>query len=457
MQEQLPVETQQSDARPPAPSLANKLFKPIERFFHIEASSGIVLLVVTAAALFWANSPWATGYDSLWHTPVSFGIAGYVWHGTVHFIVNDGLMTVFFLVVGLEIRREIHDGALADVQRAVVPLIAALGGIVLPALIYLSLTGGDEYLRRGWAVPTATDIAFAIGVLTVLGKRVPPAIRVLLLALAIIDDVAAILIIAFFYSSGIQLTGLAVAMLGVMLVFVFQRLGARSAWAYVFPGAVLWVGLLQAGVHPTLSGVILGLLTPAVVPTARERLFSAAARALEELRELWGGEPRSHNAARPFMQLRDVQRDLLPPVERVQLRLHPWVAFGIMPLFAFANAGVNLSGLSFESDASLRLTLAVVLALLLGKPLGIVTFTWLLAKTRGGALPQGMSWRGVWVIGCLGGIGFTMSLFMANLAFTDGATLAMTKFAVLTASVLAGIAGFTIGRWLLPTPGAQQR
>lgn len=430
--------------------MPSRFLKPFERFFEIEASSGAVLLIVTALALVWANSPWSAAYDSIWHLSIRLGVGRYSWQTTLHFLVNDSLMTVFFLLVGLEIRRELHDGALSNLRQALLPLAAALGGIIAPALIYLALVANEE-LRRGWAIPTATDIAFAIGVLTVLGKRVPTSVRVLLLALAVIDDVAAILVIAFFYSSGVNPSGLLIAACAIAAVIAFQRLGIQAALAYVLPGAILWAGLLRAGLHPTLAGVILGLLTPAVLaPTKRERFLDTATRALSELRERLGGSDRhARELASPVKSLRHAQRELLPPVERAQLWLHPWVAYGIMPLFAFANAGIRLDGTALSGKSATTLSIAIVLALVVGKPLGIVSFTWLAAKSGVVALSNGLNWRGVLLVGCLGGIGFTMSIFMSNLAFSDASLLATAKFAVLLGSAIAGVGGLLLGRLIL--------
>jgi NhaA family Na+:H+ antiporter len=429
--------------------LTEKIRKPLERFFAIEAASGIVLLAATLLALLWANSPWGDLYAQLWDLPVRFGLGDQGWELTLHFVVNDGLMTVFFLLVGLEIRRELHDGALADIRRAVVPFAAALGGVAIPALIYIALAT-DGALRRGWAIPTATDIAFAIGVLAVLGKGVPSNVRVLLLALAVIDDVVAILVIAFFYSAGIQLAGLLTVGFGVVAILAFQRLDVRSAFAYILPGAIVWMGMLRAGVHPTLTGVILGLLTPTVIPTTRERLVAAAGRALDELRERLG-QDRHHarELAEPVKRLRHAERELLPPVTRVELALHPWVAYGIMPLFALANAGVRLDGVSFADSGTTMLVVAVICGLVVGKPLGIFAFTYLVTKLRLAALPPDVTWRGVLLVGCLGGIGFTMSIFIANLAFDDASLLAGAKLAVLLGSVIAGVGGWLLGRYLL--------
>ncbi|HWU52675.1 MAG TPA: Na+/H+ antiporter NhaA, partial [Tahibacter sp.] len=246
---------------PRAQALAERAFATVERFLHIEAVSGIVLVMAAAVALIWANSPVADSYDALWHTPLSIGLGGHVFSQSLHFWINDALMTVFFLVVGMEIRREMHEGALSDLRQAALPVAAAVGGVIAPALIYVALNDTSDRLR-GWAVPTATDIAFAVGVLALLGRSIPGGVRVFLLALAIIDDIVAILIIALFYSGGLDYSGFAIAALGIALVLGLQRIGVGAAFAYVFPGALLWAGLLQAGVHPTLAGVVLGLLTP---------------------------------------------------------------------------------------------------------------------------------------------------------------------------------------------------
>lgn len=382
---------------PAAPSLAERVFRPLERFLEVEAASGIVLLAAAAAALIWANSPFAASYERLWHAPLTFAVGGFTFEQSLHFWVNDGLMTIFFLVVGLEIRRELHDGALSNPKLAALPVAAALGGIVAPAAIYLAFNA-DPVLGKGWAVPTATDIAFAVGVLALLGKRVSRGLRALLLALAIIDDIAAILVIAFFYSGGIALGGLLIAIGGLMGALLFRWLGVRAAFAYVIPGGVVWAGLLQAGIHPTLAGVALGLLIP---------------------------------------------------VARVEDALHPWVAYGIMPLFALANAGVGLGALRFDSAASTTLTAGIVFGLVFGKPLGIVVASLLSVRLGLSALPSDVTWRGVLLVGCLGGIGFTMSIFIANLAFPDQALLAAAKIAVLVASTLAAVGGGLLGLWLL--------
>jgi len=382
------------------------------RFISVEAVSGIVLLIAAALALLWANSPWAASYVALWHLPLSFGIARYLPAHDLHFWVNDGLMTVFFLVVGLEIRREMHDGSLSDPRVATLPIIAAVGGVLVPALVYVAINHSPD-TRAGWAIPTATDIAFAVGILSLCGKGVPSALRMLLLTLAIIDDIAAILVIAFFYSSGIDYTGLVIVAAAVALVLLMQRLGIRSPLFYVLPGALAWFGMLRAGMHPTLAGVILGLLTPATANFGRHRCVDPTA---------------------------------LAPVQQVESWLHPWVAYGIMPLFALANAGVSLGGVNLAAGKPLSVAAGIVAGLVLGKPVGIVLAALVAVSLKLCTLPEGVSWRHMVVLGLLGGIGFTMAIFISNLAFEGSALLTSAKFAVLVASGAAAVLGLILGR-----------
>jgi NhaA family Na+:H+ antiporter len=258
--------------------LAERAFATLQRFLHVEAVGGVVLLLAAATALIWANSPFAHIYRALWHAPVSVGLGEIGYSRSLHFWINDALMTVFFLVVGMEIRREVHEGALSTREQAMLPVIAAVGGVIVPAVIYLTLNA-DSVRGRGWAVPTATDIAFAVGVLALLGRSIPIGVRVFLLALAIIDDVIAVLIIAFFYSGGLQPVGFMIASLGILMVLGFQRIGLGSALAYVVPGAVVWTGFLMTGAHPTLAGVVLGLMTPVrSIPSRRAPTRGRVAR-----------------------------------------------------------------------------------------------------------------------------------------------------------------------------------
>ncbi|MBD9656246.1 Na+/H+ antiporter NhaA [Pseudomonas sp. PDM12] len=429
---------------PRAQRLAEQAFACIRNLLDREAFSGVVLLLATFAALIWANSPYADGYHALWHAPVSFGFGSFGFSQSLHFWINDGLMTLFFLVVGMEIRREIHDGALADLRQASLPIAAACGGVIMPALIYASLNHQGAGLN-GWAIPAATDIAFAVGLLALLGKGIPSGVRIFLLTLAVIDDVIAVILIALFYSDGLNYTGFALAGVGALAVLGLQRIGIGSAYAYVLPGAVMWGGLLMTGAHPTLAGVILGLMTPVICLPTREQPRDAVGRIARELEDDNGTAVASNEAAQSLRELRLAQRELLPPVVRVQLALHPWVTFGLMPLFALANAGVSLGGTDLSSSTSHWVMLGVAIALLVGKPVGVISVSWLMVRLGLCRLPADVSWRGVALIGLLAGIGFTMSIFIANLAFSDANLLAAAKLGVLLGSLVSAMLGLTWG------------
>jgi NhaA family Na+:H+ antiporter len=399
---------------PAARATARRLISPLERFLSIEASSGIVLLVAALAALAWANSPWRAAYENLLHAPLGFHVGGFAFERNVGFLVDDILMVVFFFVVGLEIKREVRAGELSEIRKAALPAFAAVGGMLAPAGIYLLFNAGTPAVA-GWGIPMATDIAFAVGILALLGKRVPPPLRLLLLALAVIDDLGAIVVIAFFYSSGVSVGGLAIAAGGVLLIFLMQKLGIRSPWAYVPAGVVIWAGTYAGGVHPTIAGVLIGLCTPT---------------------RTWTG------------------REAEPPVERLQRSLHGWVAFAIMPVFALANAGVSLDAARLSGGGT-KVLIGVIVGLIVGKPVGIVILSWLAVRSGLAELPSGVRWSGVLVVGLVAGIGFTMALFIATLAFPPGPLIEVAKLGILTASLVAGAIGLTVGRFLLPVPRAQ--
>lgn len=432
---------------PRSPFLAERAAATLERYLHVEAISGAVLLLAAAAALIWANSPFAPSYAALWHTPLSVALGPFSFSRSLHFWINDGLMTVFFLVIGMEIRREVHEGALSSLRQATLPLVAAIGGVVVPALVFMAMNTMPVQ-RSGWAVPTATDIAFAVGVLAILGKGIPGNVRIILLALAIVDDVIAVLVIALFYSGGLSLAGLLIAAFGVLGVAGFQRAGIGSAWAYVLPGAVVWTGLLMSGAHPTLAGVVLGLLTP-VRPLWRqdapERVVSRIARDLNS-REI----DRTRDAralSGPLRQLGLATREILPPAVRVQMALHPWVAYGVMPLFALANAGVAIEAGALSTDAALQVMAGVALALAIGKPVGVVGAVWCAVRAGWCCLPPGVNWKGVVLLGLLAGVGFTMSIFIAMLAYDGQVLLDAARLGVLLGSSLAAILGLAWGAW----------
>ncbi len=380
----------------------------LERARHLDAASGALLLLAAAVALAWASSPWGASYEALFRTPVGVRVGALSFDRDLAFVINDGLMAIFFFVVGLEIRREIHDGALSEWRRAVLPVAAALGGMLVPALVYLAVAGSGE-ARSGWGVPMATDIAFALAIMSLLGRRVPAALRVLLLALAVIDDLGAIVVIALFYSSGVEASSLLVAAGSLAAISIMQRAGVRSKLAYFFPACAAWGATYSAGIHPTIAGVAIGLITPVRV---------------------WLG------------------RETTSPAESLTHSLHPWVSFGIMPLFAFANAGVPVSAAPADG-ASLRVVAAVMAGLVIGKPVGVMLATWLSCRARLAALPEGLTFRHVALLSVVAGIGFTMSLFIAPLAFADDRLLAAAKLGVLAASGIAAVAALVLGRGAL--------
>ena len=435
----------------PLVRFARRATRPLERFLRIEAASGILLLVAAAVALAWANSPWREAYFHLLHTPLGVRVGTFGFERNLEWLINDGLMVIFFFVVGLEIRREIYCGELSEWRRAALPAAAALGGMLAPAGLYLLLAGAPA-TRSGWGVPMATDIAFAVGILTLLGKRVPAALRVLLLALAVIDDLGAIVVIAIFYSSGIALSGLGIAVLGFAGVFALQRVGVRSKLAYIAPSLVAWGGIYSAGIHPTIAGVIIGLATPVRAWLGADGFVSAVRQELEHVERPVASAPSVHEFAESLRQVDLARREALSPAESLIETLHPWVAFGIMPVFALANAGVSISGGSIDS-ASGRVVVAVAVGLIAGKPLGVLLATWLTLRLRIGTLPVGITLRHLVVLGVVAGVGFTMALFIAQLAFTDARLLAAAKLGVLGASCGAAMIGLALGRLLL-TPVA---
>ena len=421
--------------------------RPLERFLRIEAASGLVLIGAAAIALLWANSPWAESYVQLWHTPVGFNVGPFAFERSAEWWVNDGLMALFFFVVGLEIRRELHHGELSEWRRAALPAVAALGGMLVPALCYLVFAGAAQ-TRSGWGVPMATDIAFAVGILTLLGKRVPPALRVLLLALAVIDDLGAIIVIALFYSSGLSVSGLLVAAVAIAAIFLLQRMGVRSKPVYILPAVVAWAGVAAAGIHPTIAGVIIGLITPVQAWLGPTGFVDGMKKELNEMERSDPESLSSHDLAASLKNVSDARREAMSPAESLIELLHPWVAFGIMPVFALANAGVAVGGASFES-AEWRVLLGATAGLLIGKPVGVLLACGLALRLGLATLPLGLTTRHLVVLGTVAGVGFTMAIFIAQLAFTDPALLGAAKLGVLIASGLASVVALGLGRFLL--------
>lgn len=410
----------------------------------------MILLAVASVAMILANSPLRGQFAALWHTPIGFSIGSWSFGRDLHFWINDVLMTLFFFVVGLEIRREIHQGELSELRRGALPLVAALGGMIAPALIYAALNQGRPTIA-GWGVPVATDIAFAVGVLVLLGKGVLPALRILLLALAVIDDVGAIVVIALFYSGEMNAAGFALAGAGGLGIIGLQLFGVRSPWLYLVPGLVMWTGALQAGVHPTLVGVVVGLMTPVRAWLGVEGFLLRTEASVGGFREKGTLD---EVALLPHLDSLEVaRREAVAPVHRLQHALHGWVAFAIMPVFALANAGVPLGSATLEGDG-MRVFLGVSLGLIVGKPLGITLLSWLMHRARVVVLPTGVGWSHVALVGAVGGIGFTMSLFIAQLAFEPGPILETAKLAIICGSAGAALLSALLGRTVLAAPFA---
>ena len=410
-----------------------KIITPIERLMKVETTGGIVLIIMTLAALIWANlSP--SSYEHFWHLPFVVTIGSWVGTGDLHWFINDALMTIFFFNIGLEVKGEMTYGELHDPKAASLPIIAAAGGMLFPALIYLALCPPGT--AHGWGIPTATDIAFVVGCMAILGKKVPHALRVMILTLAIADDIGAILVIAIGYPSGdgINFAALGTAFALLVLINVFFRIGVRNLLLHGVIGVAIWAFFVKSGVHPTIAGVLLGLSVPAKPVVARGMVAHFA----NSVGDVLSGDTKvsGEEQYRVFNLLQRGARESVSMQERLYKPLVPWVNFGIMPLFALANAGVEvkLGGLDVPVLS------AVALALVFGKPIGIFLFSLLSVKIGVSKKPS-YSWKVLWGGGMLAGIGFTMALFVAGLAFEDGANKDSAKLGILLGSFSAAILG----------------
>ena len=413
--------------------LARLVARPVREFLRVEAAGSLLLLLAAAVALVWANSPWASSYDTLWHTHLVLDVGPLHLDESLQHWVNDALMVIFFFVVGLEIKYELVNGDLRDPRTAALPIIAAVGGMAVPAGLYLALNPPGSAGSAGWGIPMATDIAFAVGVLGILGRRIPSAARLFLLTLAIVDDIGAILVIAVFYTSDLSLGWLAIA-LGLLAVMAVARtLRIWSTVVYAVLGIGVWFALLESGVHATLAGVAIGLLAPAV-PLLKEEVARGHARAA--LRD---------NVLDPdeLARLRFLLKESVSVVERLQSALHPLSAYVVLPVFALANAGVELGAIGKVFTEPVGL--GIILGLVLGKPVGIFLASFAAVRLGLGRLPQGTTWPMVLGLGAVGGIGFTVSIFIAGLSF-PGADLLTdeAKIAILLASLLAAVVGVLV-------------
>ncbi len=435
-------------ARLPAKPV-DRIIQPLVRFLRVETAGGFLLFFVTCIALTLANSPIASDFLSLWETPTGLTLGPFKLNHSLKHWINDGLMTIFFFLVGLEIKRELVLGELRDLRTALLPIVAAAGGMVVPATFYLVGQYGEPG-ERGWGIPMATDIAFVVGCLAILGSRVPQGLRIFLLSLAIADDIGAILAIAIGYASHLNLTALLLGLLGLGAVSGLARIGFRSVPIYCMVGVAIWLTFHASGVHATIVGVILGLLTPAHSWVSTGRLHAMVEQFAAYVQgERWSNGEKDHGALR---EIQVAARETLSPLERLETTLHPWVSFVIMPLFALANAGVSFNVMDFREP----IALAVMVGLGVGKPVGIVGFSWLAVRLGIAKLPEDVNWSVLAAGSILAGIGFTMALFIASLAL-ENALLNAAKIGILTSSAVAAVVGSLLLLWLLPEPAPSAR
>ncbi len=413
---------------PPSALPGRRLPRAVQHFLHTESAGGIVLLVGALAALVWANSPWQSSYEALWSTELAVELGPLRLSEDLRHWVNDGLMALFFFVIGLEIKRELVHGELRDPRSAALPALAALGGMVAPALLYLLVTAGGPG-SKGWGIPMATDIAFALGVVALLGRRVPSSLKLFLLTLAIVDDIGAILVIAVAYSSGLDLVALAGAGAGLLVVVALRR--AQVTWVpiYVGLGVAVWLATLVSGVHATLAGVALGLLTPASP-------LAPAAVARE-----WAEDLADEPSPGELVGMTRLAKASVSVAERLAHALHPFTSFVVVPIFALANAGVAVSAAALSGGGTAAVATGVVLGLVVGKVVGITAFSWLTVRLGLGTLPPEVGWGQIVGIAAIAGIGFTVSLFIAGLAFDDPALVDGAKLGILIASTIAALLG----------------
>jgi NhaA family Na+:H+ antiporter len=447
-------------SRPQTRPLAALLLRPFQAFVQIKSSSGLLLLFCTCVALLWANSPWSTLYHQVWEQHLTIQFVTLRLDLSLHEWINDGLMTIFFLLVGLEIKRELLVGELSQIRQAILPIIAAVGGACVPALLYILINRGNP-AAAGWGIPMATDIAFALGIVALLGKRIPLPLKVFLVALAIMDDLLAVLIIALFYSHGINVLALAVSGGLIICLLGCNVLGIRRPIVYGVLGILLWLAVWQSGIHATISGVLLAFTIP-----VRSRIdastFVQQSRAMLDTFEQ--GEAPGVGLLMDEQQqgavaaLAESAEAVQTPLQRIEHALNFPVSFGIIPLFVLANAGVSLNPASFAHAILSPVTLGVAVGLVFGKQIGIFLSCWFLVKLRWTQLPDEVTWRHIYGASWLGGVGFTMSIFIANLAFAahDPTFLDEAKIGILLAFVVASVGGYLVLRSINAPTGSSE-
>ena len=425
-----------------------KLVRPFLVFARNKLAGAILLMIATGIAVLWANSPWSAAYHEILNTVIAVGIGDFVLSKSLLLWINDGLMGVFFFVVGLEIKREIIAGELSSVRKATLPIAAALGGMIVPAAVFLVLNLGGEG-QSGWGIPMATDIAFALGVLALLGPRVPLGLKVFLTALAIVDDIGAILVIAFFYADTISIVSLAAGGILVIVAVAANRSGVRNSLVYFILGTLVWLAFLKSGIHATLAAVLMAMTIPARVRIRSDQLLPRMSVLLNSVKESGGsGYPYLLNKTQQqiFDEMERTLERATAPLQRLEHALLPLVTFVVLPVFALANAGVSL-GTGTLGTLGHPVSIGIIMGLFLGKQAGVLGFSWLAVKLRLADLPKGVGWRQIHGVSVMAGIGFTMSLFITGLAFSEPGLQDISKLGIIAASVLSGVVGWVLLRF----------
>lgn len=440
------------------PPRIEQITLPFQEFVKTESFSGILLISFMLVALIWANSPWSASYESLWQTKINVSVGSFKIDKPLLLWINDGLMAVFFFVVGLEIKRELLVGELSSLRQALFPIAAALGGMLVPAAFYLILNANGSG-EGGWGIPMATDIAFALGILALLGKRAPLPLKIFLTAVAIVDDIGAVLVIALFYTDKIVWASLGAAAIIFILLMILSRMGVRKPLPYALLGIALWVAFLKSGVHATIAGVLLAMTIPASTAIDRKGFLDRARQYLDQFEKegIKDGNNFTTKKQRALLQgIEDSAQGVEAPLQRLEHALHPWVAFFIMPIFALANAGVDLRTDIIAALVN-PITLGIILGLVVGKQIGITFMAWLVTRMGLSRKINGVTWRQIYGASMLAGIGFTMSLFISNLAFSDPVMLSNAKVGILVASFIsAGLGWFVLSRNGTPAPQAKE-
>ena len=421
-----------------------KIIAPVNRFIHLEYTSGIVLLISVIAAMIWANSSYHDFYHHLWEINFSVGFDTYMLSKPLHIWINDGLMAIFFFVIGLELKREFMEGELSTLRKASLPMMAALGGMLVPALIYFMINKGSG-ASHGWGIPMATDIAFALALLSMAGKHIPVSVKVFLSALAVADDLGAVLVIAFFYTSEVNFMALGIGGIFLAGLVIGNLLGVRSSVFYLILGIGVWIGFLLSGVHATIAGVLVAFTIPAIT-RINETVYSQNLRKLsyEFEKEIPSNSTLTTSGQHQTIQdVKNLSMAAETPLQKIEHSLHPWVAFLIMPLFALANSGIAI-GADILTAIINPVSIGVTAGLVIGKFIGILLFTWIMVKTGLSTLPEQANWKHITGVALIAGIGFTMSLFISGLAFKNPVFIDQAKYGILLASVIAGILGTVV-------------